>query len=68
MKVFHHPEGCPDPGRRLASLRQGSRSVADYAIEFRSLAAESDWDDAALRATFYRGLADNIKDELASRD
>ena len=68
LKVFDHPEGGPDPGKRLTSLRQGLRSVADYTIEFRTLSAESGWNDAALRAVFHQGLTETMKDELASRD
>lgn len=40
---------------RLLNLTQGPRSVADYSVKFRVLAAESDWNEAAL-LTFYRGI------------
>lgn len=40
----------------------------DYAIEFRTLAAESGRNDIALREAFYRGLQDLLKDQLATRD
>lgn len=51
----------------LLNLAQGSRSVIDYIIEFRTLAADSAWNDAALYDTFYGGLAEQLKDTLASQ-
>lgn len=53
---------------RLFSLRQGSRSVADFAIDFRTLAAESGWNTEALITAFHHSLSAAMKDELASRD
>ena len=47
-KVFDHPVRGKEAGKRLLSLRQGSGSVANCAIDFRILAAESGWDDMAL--------------------
>ena len=65
--VFDHPTEGTDAASRLHSLTQGSRSVADYAVEFRILAAESRWDELALLSAFRRGLNDSIKD-LILRD
>lgn len=50
-RVFLHPAGRGDVDRHLLHLSQGSRSVAEFAIEFRTLATESEWDQRALRAT-----------------
>lgn len=50
------------------SLRQGKRSTSDYAIEFRTLAAESDWNNAALFDVFLQGLAFSIKEALIPLD
>ena len=41
-------------------------TVADYTIDFRTLAAESGWNNEALLTSFYQGLSEDIKDELAS--
>lgn len=49
---------------RLMSLRQGSRSVATYSQEFRSLALHTQWDTAALLAHYIQGLRDDIQDLL----
>ena len=53
---------------RLLSLRQGSHSVAVFAIEFRTLAAESGWNDEALQGVFLNALDDVVKNELVSRE
>ncbi|KAI3356003.1 hypothetical protein L3Q82_017274, partial [Scortum barcoo] len=49
-------------GRRCARI---NRRVVDYAIEFRTLAADSGWDDVAIRDAFVTGLTEEIKDHLA---
>ena len=67
-KVFDHPVQGKEAANRLLSLRQGSKSVAEYAVEFRILAAESGWEEVSLQGVFVLGLAENIKDELAARD
>ncbi len=70
-KVFDHPVRGKDAAQRLLSLRQGSCSVAEFAVEFRTLAdwpdSESGWNDVALQGVFQNSLNDNIKDELVSR-
>ena len=38
--VFNHPIQGKEAGNRLPSLRQGSRSVVEHAIEFSTLAKE----------------------------
>uniref|UniRef100_A0AAQ5ZXR0 CCHC-type domain-containing protein n=1 Tax=Amphiprion ocellaris TaxID=80972 RepID=A0AAQ5ZXR0_AMPOC len=67
-KIFDHPVRGRDAADRLLSISQGSRSVADYAVDFRTLASETDWNDGALRGVFYKGLQDTLKDELALRE
>lgn len=66
-RVFDHPLKGKEAAKRLLMLTQGSSAVAQYAVDFRILAAESGWDDTALQAAFLRGLNDNVKDELAAR-
>ncbi|KAJ3603516.1 hypothetical protein NHX12_028261, partial [Muraenolepis orangiensis] len=46
-------------------LQKGTRSVVDYAIDFRTRARLSDWNAAAQCDVFLAGLADYVKDELA---
>lgn len=66
--VFDHPNSSGSAENKLLSLQQGSRTVADYSIEFHTLAAEARWDEAALKAVFLRGLRDQLRDKLAARD
>lgn len=49
-------------------MRQGSGSVSAFSIDFRILATECGWDDKALQGIYYRGLSEEVKDELAARD
>ena len=63
-RVFDHPTQGSDAAGRLHTLCQETRSVADYTLEFRTLAADSGWDDAALRSAYRRGLSEELKDLL----
>ncbi|KAF0045774.1 hypothetical protein F2P81_002303 [Scophthalmus maximus] len=65
-KVFDHPVQGKDAARRLFSLRQGSQSVAEYSIEFRTLVAESGWNEAALLSVFVHGLSERRQDPVTS--
>ncbi|XP_062403850.1 uncharacterized protein LOC134094368 [Sardina pilchardus] len=67
-RVFDHPVGGREAANKLFQLRQGNSSVAEYAVHFRTLAAESKWNVEALIAGFQHGLSSVIKDELATRD
>ena len=67
-QVFDSPVSGREAARTLLRLRQGSRGVADYAIDFRTLAAESSWNYSSLFDAFHHGLSDRIKDELAARE
>lgn len=39
-------------------------SASQYTAKFKEHAAKTEWDDNALRTMYYRGLKDNVKDEL----
>lgn len=68
IKVFDRSVFGKEASRQLAALHQGSRSVADYAIKFKTLAATSEWNPAALAAHFLDGLVEEVKDEIYARD
>jgi hypothetical protein len=59
---------CPIPGReaaqKLIQLRQDTRRVADYSVDFRTLAAKSAWNQEALFVMFLHGISEEVKDEL----
>lgn len=46
--MFDHHISGRNAAQRLIALRQDSQSVVDYAIDFRTLAAESGWNIEAL--------------------
>ncbi|XP_061127171.1 uncharacterized protein LOC133147087 [Syngnathus typhle] len=66
--LFDLGSAAEDAAEELATLRQGSRSVADNALKFQTLAGSSGWNEPALVSTFLNGLAEYMKDELVSRD
>ncbi len=65
--VFEHPAGGRDVSTQLLQLSQGRQSAADYAIEIRTLAAQSGWNDFALKAVFQRSLNVELQAELACK-
>lgn len=67
-RVFQGPSSGPDSAKQLLTLHQGRRSVTDYAIQFRTVAAASGWNNEALTVCFLKGLSDTIQDELATRE
>nr|XP_055074577.1 uncharacterized protein LOC129454102 [Misgurnus anguillicaudatus] len=59
-RVFDCSVVGKEAARLLTELLQGERSVSDYAIEFRTLAAECRWNEEAQWDYFLHGLADRI--------
>lgn len=47
---------------------QENRSVADYSVEFWTLAADARWNEPALQAVFLQGLGERLQEELMLRD
>ncbi|KAL0185465.1 hypothetical protein M9458_021162, partial [Cirrhinus mrigala] len=66
--AFQHPESEVEVDSRLYHLKQGGRSVSKYTTEFRTLAVQTTWSDAALRTAYYEGFSTRLKDELAVRE
>ncbi|KAJ8007840.1 hypothetical protein DPEC_G00098370 [Dallia pectoralis] len=67
-KVFDSPISGREAARKLLRIRQGTGGVSNYAIDFRTLAAESMWNTGSLFGAFLNGLSEEIKDELATRE
>ncbi|KAI2645110.1 Transposon Tf2-9 polyprotein [Labeo rohita] len=57
-----------EAGEEIMALRQGRRSAADYALTFRTLAAQSGWNDGPLKLHYRKGLNSDLQLELACRD
>lgn len=68
LKVFDLGSTTAEASQTLMSIRQGRRTVADYSIDFRTVASRSAWNMEALVDAFLHSLADYIKDELVSHD
>ncbi|XP_034047298.1 multidrug resistance-associated protein 1-like [Thalassophryne amazonica] len=67
-QVFQHTSPGREAARSLMCLLQGNRRVADYTIDFRILAAKSEWNPAALHDVFFQGLSPQIQDQLIAID
>ncbi|XDV19520.1 hypothetical protein PO909_024978 [Leuciscus waleckii] len=66
-EVFEYPAGGKDVSTQIINITQGNRTAAEYAIEFRTLAAQSGWNDIALKAMFHRSLNSELQTELACK-
>ncbi|KPP66130.1 hypothetical protein Z043_115406, partial [Scleropages formosus] len=63
--LFDHSLSAHTASDRLMTIQQGSRTIAAYSLEFRTLVGHSGWNQAALLAFFRRGLHPRIQAELA---
>ncbi len=68
IKVFDRSVYGREASRLLAVLHQGERSVADFAIEFRTLATTCEWNEPALVARFLEGLNIDLREEIYARE
>ncbi|KAL2088222.1 hypothetical protein ACEWY4_017050 [Coilia grayii] len=66
--VFDHPTDGKERSEKLLRLSQGTGTAAEYALQFRTLAAASGWNEQALTAVYRRGLREDVRGELACRD
>uniref|UniRef100_A0A4W5PBV2 Retrotransposon gag domain-containing protein n=1 Tax=Hucho hucho TaxID=62062 RepID=A0A4W5PBV2_9TELE len=66
--VFDHPSEGRAAGERLFHLRQGTRSAQEFAMDFRTLAAGTGWNDKALIDHYRCSLREDVRWELACRD
>ncbi|XP_073802265.1 glycerol kinase isoform X9 [Danio rerio] len=66
--VFEHPEGGRSAGEELLTIQQGNQTAADFALQFRTLAAKTGWLDDTLKTLYRKGLNPELQTELACRD
>ncbi|KAL0148306.1 hypothetical protein M9458_056368, partial [Cirrhinus mrigala] len=66
--VNQQPHMYPTDECKIMALRQGRRTAADYALSFRTLAAQSGWNDEPLKLHYRKGLHPDLQVELACRD
>ena len=55
--TFDRSVSGPAATRQLFRIRQGQRSISDYAIEFRTLAASAGWGERELHGAYFNGLS-----------
>ncbi|KAL0185666.1 hypothetical protein M9458_017336, partial [Cirrhinus mrigala] len=67
-EVFQPSTESGEAGELIMALRQGRRTAADYALSFRTLAAQSGWNDEPLKLHYLKGLHPDLQVELACRD
>uniref|UniRef100_A0A3B3SA72 CCHC-type domain-containing protein n=1 Tax=Paramormyrops kingsleyae TaxID=1676925 RepID=A0A3B3SA72_9TELE len=65
--IFNHPAVGRSLGERLFDVKQGPRTVAEFALEFQTIAAVFRWPDEVLRILYRRALNPEVQDELTSR-
>ena len=64
--VFDRSVSGPAATRQLFRIHQGQRSISDYAIDFRILAASAGWGEQELHGAYYNGLSERLLDELST--
>jgi hypothetical protein len=67
-QVFEHTTEGGDAGEQLLTLTQGRKTTAEYALTFRTLAAQTNWVENTLKTLFRKGLTVELQSELACRD
>ncbi len=67
-EVFGKVDGDTSVGEQLCHLQQGSMSIAEYSLKFRTLAAASGWNERSLLTTYRLGLEPQLRLQLAAYD
>ncbi len=65
---FDLPEGGDWAGEQILTLKQGRNTAAEFALAFRTLAAQTGWPDDPLKLHFCRRLSPEFQTELVCRD
>ncbi|KAF8711969.1 Retrotransposon gag protein, partial [Rhizoctonia solani] len=66
LAAFGNPDATRAAKQKITTLTQ-SGTCADYITKFRTLAMELDWNNAALRGQFARGLHWEVSQQIATR-
>ncbi|MGL5783088.1 MAG: DUF4939 domain-containing protein, partial [Plesiomonas shigelloides] len=67
-EVFSAASGVLSTADQLLSLRQGKDDITAYSLRFRTLAASSGWNEAALLGVYRLGLSPEVKQAMAVFD
>lgn len=66
--MFDHPHEGKGAIDRLLGLNQGRKTAVEYALNFRTLAAQTTMDIDTQKTVFRRGLSPELQSELACRE
>ncbi len=67
-EAFEHSAGKKEAEEQLLARHQGGNTAADYALSFRTLAAQTGWLDDPLKLLYRKGLTSELQSELACHD
>ncbi len=67
-EVFELATGALSVSDQLLRLRQGTSSTHEYTLQFRTLAATSGWNEAALLSAYRQGLETSIRGQMVIFD
>uniref|UniRef100_A0A8C5ML73 ribonuclease H n=1 Tax=Leptobrachium leishanense TaxID=445787 RepID=A0A8C5ML73_9ANUR len=67
QRTFNPTRKATVAGKSLFRIRQGNRTVSDYAIEFKTLISDVNWTNETLVLAFMEGLSESLMHELAPR-
>lgn len=67
-KTFTHLVSEGSAVKRLLNFQQGNRGIAEFVIEFCTVATETGWRAYALQGVFLQTFNDKMKDQLTSRN
>ncbi|KAF8751622.1 Retrotransposon gag protein [Rhizoctonia solani] len=67
LAAFGNPDATRAAEQKITSLTQ-TGTCAKYITKFRTLQMELDWNDAALRGQFARGLHWEVQKQIATRE
>ncbi|KAK3507203.1 hypothetical protein QTP70_010209 [Hemibagrus guttatus] len=65
-EVFGKPSWDSSIGEELCKLKQGKMTVSEYALQFRTLAAKSGWNEQALLAAYRQCLDPQVRLHLTA--
>ncbi|ROL42302.1 Retrotransposon-like protein 1 [Anabarilius grahami] len=65
-EVFGKPSWDFSIGEKLYNLKQGKLSINEYALQFRTLAARSRWNEQALLTSYRQGMDPRVRLHLAA--
>ncbi|KAI2648707.1 Transposon Tf2-6 polyprotein [Labeo rohita] len=65
--VFQPSSESGEAGEQIYQLRQGRRTAAEYALDFRTLAAQSGWNDGPLKLHYRRRAFARISSVMRAR-